>query len=172
MNGNFENFRDLVRMTSKIVYPVIARMTGNEDRAMDILQETMITVWQKINTIKSPDIYKPWVYRIAVNKCYDHLRWMKRNPEQVASDEIWQSLSSRLTDGSYDEIDNKEIFEIIGRLTAALSPKQKTVFILSELEGMTPDEISGITGFGKTAIKANLHYARKSIAEKLEKFLQ
>jgi DNA-directed RNA polymerase specialized sigma24 family protein len=56
-------------------------------------------------------------------------------------------------------------------LTKKLSSRQKAVFVLSDLEGMSNDEVSVIIGIGKSAVKANLYYARKSISEKLGKYL-
>jgi len=60
---------------------------------------------------------------------------------------------------------------IISIMTEKLSPKQKSVFILSDLEEMTPEEISEITGMSRRNIKANLHYARKNIGEMIAKYI-
>jgi RNA polymerase sigma-70 factor (ECF subfamily) len=68
-------------------------------------------------------------------------------------------------------MENLEIAGIINLLTDRLSPKQKAVFVLSDLEDMTAEEISGITGMSRTTIKANLHYARKSISQMVEKYI-
>lgn len=89
----------------------------------------------------------------------------------MADESSWELLSSRLHDDSAPDMENKEIASIIEMLAGSLSPKQKSVFVLSDIEDMTPDEVAQITGLGKAAIKANLHYARKNIAGKLEKYL-
>ena len=68
-------------------------------------------------------------------------------------------------------LENQEIAGIITLLTEKLSSKQKAVFVLSDLEGMTHDEISEITGMSKSSVKANLFHARKSISEKIEKYM-
>jgi len=56
--GNFENFRKLVDITSPFAFSVAFRMLGDEDQAKDVVQESMITIWQKLNRIKSPESYK------------------------------------------------------------------------------------------------------------------
>ena len=56
-------------------------------------------------------------------------------------------------------------------LTGRLSPKQKTIFILADIEEMTGEEISQITGISKSVIKANLYYARKNISAMIRKYL-
>ena len=169
--GNFNNFRKLVEVTSPFAYSVAFRMLVDEDQAKDVVQETMITIWQKLKKIKSAEVYKTWIYRIVVNKCYDQLRKRKRNPEFVADELTWELISNRLSEGPSADLENKETAQIISLLTNKLSPKQKAVFILSDLEEMSNDEISEITGISKSAVKANLHYARKNIFEKVEKYL-
>ena len=169
--GNFNNFRKLVGVTSPFAFSVAFRMLGDEDQAKDVVQETMITIWQKLKKIKSAEVYKTWVYRIVVNKCYDQLRKRKRNPEFIADEQTWKLISNSISDGPSFDLQNKEIAQIINLLTNKLSPKQKAVFILSDLEEMSSDEISEITGMSRTVIKANLHYARKNISEMVEKYL-
>jgi RNA polymerase sigma-70 factor (ECF subfamily) len=169
--GNFYNFRKLVEVTSPYAYSVAFRMLGDEDKAKDIVQDTMVTIWQKIKKIKSVEGYKSWMYRIVVNKCYDELRKMKRQLEILADDKTWNLISNRISEGPSHDLEKEETAEIIKLLTERLSPKQKVVFVLSELEELTSNEISGITGMSKLTVKANLYYARKSISEMLEKYL-
>jgi RNA polymerase sigma-70 factor (ECF subfamily) len=131
----------------------------------------MVTIWQKLNRIKSSEVYKVWVYRIVVNKCYDYLRNRKKNPEVTADENTWVLLADRIGERTSTEIDNTEIARIISLLTGRLSPKQKAVFVLADLEDMTPEEISEITGMSRRNIKANLHYARKNIGEMIAKYI-
>lgn len=169
--GNFNNFRKLVGLTSPFAFSVAFRMLGDEDQAKDVVQDTMVTIWQKINKIKSAEGYKTWIYRIVVNKCYDQLRKKKRHQEFVADEQTWTFISNSISEGPSTDLENKETAQIINLLTNKLSPKQKAVFILSDLEEMSGDEISEITGMSKSGIKANLHYARKNISEMVEKYL-
>jgi RNA polymerase sigma-70 factor (ECF subfamily) len=169
--GNFNNFRKLVELTSPLAYSVAFRMLGDEDQAKDVVQETMVTIWQKLKKIKTAEVYKTWTYRIVVNKCYDQMRKKKRNPEFVTDEKSWEIISNRFSEGPSASFENGETVKIVGMLTERLSTKQKTVFVLSDLEGMSNDEISEITGIGKSAVKANLYHARKSISEKIEKYI-
>ena len=146
-------------------------MLGDEDLAKDIIQETMITMWQKLKKIRSAEVYKTWIYRIVINKCYDQLRKRKRNPEFVTDEKTWTFISNSISEEPSSILENRETARIINLLTNKLSPKQKAVFILSDLEEMSNDEISEITGMSKSGIKANLHYARKNISEMIEKYI-
>ena len=169
--GNLSNFRKLVELTSPFAFSLAFRMLGDEDLAKDVVQETLVTIWQKLKGIKSAEVYKIWIYKIVINKCYDQLRHKKRNREYVADEKTWQILSERFSQMPSSQLENDETARIIGLLTDKLSPKQKTIFILSEIEEMTSDEITEVTGISKTVIKANLYHARKSISAMVKKYL-
>jgi RNA polymerase sigma-70 factor (ECF subfamily) len=160
-----------VELTSPYAFSLAFRMLGDEDLAKDVVQETMVTIWQKLKSIRSAEVYKTWIYKVVINKCYDQLRNKKRNREYVADGKTWQILSERISQMPSSQLENEEIARIIGILTDKLSPKQKAIFILSEIDGMTGDEISEVTGISKSVIKANLYYARKSISGMIEKYL-
>lgn len=169
--GNLQNFRKLIGISSPFAFSVAFRMLGDEDLAKDVVQETMITIWSKLNKIKSAESYKTWLYRIVVNKCYDEMRRKKKIMEDRADDKTWASISNHISDENPSELENRETAMIINLMTRKLSPRQKSVFVLSDLEEMTPKEISEITGMSKRNIKANLHYARKNIGEMIEKYI-
>jgi RNA polymerase sigma-70 factor, ECF subfamily len=169
--GNFNNFRKLVELSSPFAYSVAFRMLGDEDQAKDVVQETMVTIWQKLKKIKTAEVYKTWMYRIVVNKCYDEMRKRKRNPEFVTDEYSWKLISDRISEEPSAVLENIETSGIIRILTEKLSSRQKAVFVLSGLEGMSNDEVSEITGISKSAVKANLYHARKSISEMIEKYL-
>jgi len=144
-------------------------MLGDEENARDIVQDTMVIVWQKINKLKSTEAYKTWIYRIVMNRCYDKLRQQKNSPEVRGDDKAWTLIANSVSDRSVSQLENDEISAIIKILTTRLSPKQKAVFVLSELEELSHDEISEVTGMSKSSIKANLFFARKNIYEMIEK---
>jgi len=171
-DGDLNNFKRLLELTSPIAFQLALRMVGDEDQAKDIVQETLITIWQKIRKIKSVDGYNSWVYKIVVNKCYDHLRRRKKNPEFVADEKVWALISNKIYEGPSSELENIEIARIINLLTNKLSPQQKLVFVLSEIEQMSSENISEFTGMSRSGIKANLYYARKNIFEMIEKYIK
>lgn len=170
-NGNLSRFRELVRITSPFAYSVAFRMLGEEENARDVVQDTMITIWQKIGKVKSAGAYKTWIYRIVVNRCYDKLRQQKNDPVMRKDEQTWTLLANTISDNSGGRLENSEISAVIGLLTAKLSPKQKSVFILSDIEELSNEEISEITGMARTSVKANLYFARKNISEMLKKYL-
>ena len=169
--GNLNHFRKLIDISSPFAFAIAFRMLGDESQAKDVAQESMITIWKTIKKIRSADSFKTWLYRIVINKCYDQLRRRKRNREFSADEKTWILISNKISDETLSEMENRETAQIINLLTEKLSPKQKAVFVLGDLEEMSNEEISSITGMSRANVKANLHHARKKIGELIEKHL-
>jgi RNA polymerase sigma-70 factor (ECF subfamily) len=169
--GSLHDFRKLVELISPFTFSVALRILGDEDESEDIVQETMITLWKTMSKIKSDDSFMTWMYRIVVNKCYDQMRRRKRKPEIIVDEKTWSAISNRVAENPSTVFENKEMSHLINLLSEKLSPKQKAVFVLSDLEEMSCEEVSLITGMSRTNVKANLHYARKRIGEMIEKYI-
>ena len=170
-DGNLQNFRELIRISTPYAFSVAFRILGDEDTTKDIVQETLITLWTRLKEIRTPATYKTWLYRIVVNKCYDHLRKSRKQVEKRADEMTWRLISEHISGENNSDLENRETAMIVNLLTDRLSPKQKVVFILSDLEEMDAEEISEITGMTRRNIKANLHYARKNISEMIMKYI-
>jgi RNA polymerase sigma factor, sigma-70 family len=169
--GDFRNFRKVVTSVSPFAFSVAFRILGDEDIAKDIVQETMVTIWEKIGNIKSPEAFKTWLYRVIYNKCCDYLRKKKVNAEVRADEKGWKFISDTVFSEYNQALENKEIAMIIKVLTERLSPVQKAVFVMCDLEELSHEEISEITGMSRRNIKANLHFARKRIGEMVERYI-
>jgi RNA polymerase sigma-70 factor (ECF subfamily) len=168
--GDQAAFSQLYEEFSDMIYSVAFRIVNKENEASDIVQETFISVWENIQKIDPDRKFKNWIMRIAVNKCYDLLRKSSYVNKTVSDDFILtQILSEENT--PEEQLNNKEIGDIISLIAEKLSPKQKLVFVLSELEGYSQDEIADMTGMMKSSIKSNLNLARRRIGKQIEKYL-
>jgi len=169
-NKNQAAFRTLMEHYAEFAYTVAFRIVNDKEEAKDLVQETFITVWDKIRGFHSEKPFSNWLYRIIVNKCYDALRKNKKNmvhPEQSQ----WNIPELLSHDDPETIMDHRELAYLIRSFTRNLSRKQKMVFVLSDLQGLTHDEISEITGMLKTSVKSNLNHARKKIRFMLTKYM-
>ncbi len=163
IKGDLHNFRKVVEISTPFVFSVAFRMLGDYEEARDVVQDTMVTIWGKMKRIKSSDSYKTWLYRITINKCYDLLRKNKHRIEYRYDDETWGIIANHISEEKISELEISDNARIINLLTNMLSPRQKSVFILAELEQLSYEEIANITGMNKSSVKSNLYYARKNI---------
>ena len=111
--------------------------------------------------------FSTWIYTIAGNVCYDRLRSLQHSPS--GSMQGISLANIRLSSGEDMEqsLINKELKELILRFTHELTPKQKLVFTLREIEGLEVSEVEAITGMSAEKIKSNLYQARKQIRIKI-----
>ena len=108
-----------------------------------------------------------WLYRVACNICYDRLRALQHSPAGALSDITFAELPVCSDDNIEATLVNRELKAHILYFMQQLTPKQKLVFTLRDIEELEIKEIEKITGFTSVQIKANLYLARKSIRKKL-----
>jgi RNA polymerase sigma-70 factor (ECF subfamily) len=170
-NKDPDAFRILVDRYSEYAFSVAFRIINDEEESNDIVQESFIAVWNKIGGFNINRNFTNWFYRIVINKCYDSLR--RKNRRQVIRPEPdnWNIPGLYSDSDTEKKLDNKEMGRVIRILTNKLSVKQKIVFVLSELEGFTHDDISDITRMTKPSIKSNLNHARRNIGKMLQKYI-
>ncbi|MDR0688623.1 MAG: sigma-70 family RNA polymerase sigma factor [Prevotellaceae bacterium] len=165
--GSTKAFELLVVELQPLIFRLAFRLLCSEDDAKDAVQETFIRVWQRLNRYNPQYLFSTWVYKIAVNLCYDRLRAAKQLPKRencsVAS---WEENISLQSDAEAALI-NRELGEYIAHFTAGLTPKQKLVFTLRDVQGFGAEEVEKITGLSPEKIKSNLYLARKYIREKI-----
>ena len=169
--GDREAFRELVNQYADFAFSITFRILNEEEEARDLVQESFITVWEKIGTFRVEMNFRNWFYRIMVNKCFDALRKRNRAPRILTGKQIDTLPGFSAIEDPDRKMDNKELGSIIRQLTNSLSPAQKVVFTLCDLEGLSHEEIAEITGMFKTSVKSNLNLARKKIREMIKKYL-
>lgn len=168
---NSNAFSLLVDRFSGFAFSVAFRIINDEEETKDIVQESFIAVWKNIEKYDKTMSFSKWFYKIVVNKCIDSLRRKKRRALIHPKTNDWNLLEPIGDEDPEIKLNNKEIGNTIQLLTNKLSDKQKVIFVLSELEGLSHDEISEITGMAKTTIKSNLNHARRNIGKMIEKYV-
>jgi RNA polymerase sigma-70 factor, ECF subfamily len=170
LEGDMDAFRYLVEAHQKFVYSAAFRLLCNDFDSEEIVQETFIRVWKNLNRFNNDMRFTTWLYKIAVNLCYDRIKATQRFRNKIQFD---MKSSAILNQPSIENIEasviNGELAEIIRFLTNELTPKQKLIFTLTELENLNVEEITTITGLSPQKIKSNLYCAKQNIKEKLIK---
>jgi RNA polymerase sigma-70 factor, ECF subfamily len=157
-------FRQLVECHQQMIYSLAYRLLCNDEEAKDAVQETFIKVWLNLKKFDPNRKFSTWVYAIAANLCYDKLKSSHHFNRILPLELLNDMLSSEDVEKSM--IDN-ELGAIIHTLTNELTPKQKLVFTLSNLEDLPTEEIVQITGMTASQIKSNLFLARQALRKKL-----
>lgn len=160
-------FSELFRHFAPKLQSYATRQFGNEQTAMDLVQETMTNVWHKAHLFK-PDKGSPstWIFTIARNIRFDLLRKNKKRKDDISADELWPILSEQndsLDDGY--SLDNDVLMQEISQYYAQLPDAQRVVIEKIYIEGKSQQEVSDALGVPLGTIKSRTRLALKKLKE-------
>ena len=164
--GEKEAFRWVVQKYQRMVFSLALKMLCDEEEAKDMVQETMIKVWQNMGEYEVGKNFTTWIYTIAVRLCLDRLKSMRRTVPMPEDEKVLRRFASDVD--TQRTLENQEWVAIVRMLADGLSTKQKLVFTLVQLEGLSSQEVEEITGFDAKQVKSNLYVARQTIRERLK----
>jgi RNA polymerase sigma-70 factor (ECF subfamily) len=150
-----------------MVYSLSIKMLADAEEAKDIVQDTFIKVWQSIGSYDNRYSFSTWVYTICSRLCLDRIKKLRWKAPMADDIDV---LENYVSDSNPErQLEGSEWVSVVKVLAQGLSNKQRLVFTLSQLEGLSTEEITEITGMDATQIKSNLSLARKSVREQLKK---
>ena len=176
-SGDRTALSQLVNTYSGRIYNLALRILRNKEDAEDILQETFMTVVEKLHTFDGRSGFFTWIYRIATNASLMKLRKKKLVFQEIADDsEYNDSIESRLfvdwtQDPSiniYDEEVKKKIDEAVNKL----SDIYRSVFVLRDIEGLSIKETSTILNLTEENVKIRLRRARQFLRDILSEYFE
>lgn len=164
--------RDLVEHLYPLVIRIVRSHLPRRVAEEDLAQEIFLKMFTRLDQYQGNVPFPHWVSRIAVTTCIDALRAQKRRPEfrwADLSETEAEVLDNVLADTSADApSDAMAARELVQKLLAQLSPADRTVIQLLDLEQKSVAEISSLTGWGQSMIKVRAFRARR----KLQKLFQ
>jgi RNA polymerase sigma-70 factor (ECF subfamily) len=175
--GDKEAFAELVTNYSERIYNLALRILRNSEDAEDILQETFLTVLQKLDTFDGRSNFFTWIYRIATNASLMKLRKKRLGfTELPENPDLGPRHEERIiVDWSQDpsfNIQNEEIKKIIDTAINQLSEIYRTVFILRDIEQLSIKETSKILNISEENVKIRLRRARMFLRDKISEYYE
>jgi RNA polymerase sigma-70 factor, ECF subfamily len=158
-HGDREAFEALVRAGSGRLYAIAYRILRDADLANDALQEALVRIWDDLPTLRDPDRYDPWTYRITCRACY---RVAKRERRTSVA-----TLVERMTPESSafeSEIADRDEME---RGFRRLSPEHRAVLVLHYYLGLTIGEVAEVLRIAPGTVGSRVHYAMRSLRASL-----
>ena len=170
--GDAEAFRVLVERHSRPLFRLAYRMTGNEQDAEDVVQDSLLRAYRQLKNFDERATFRTWLYRITVNCSIDLVRSRKRRLESAGGadpdlDDPIQSLPA--TAPTPDRLAMST--EARGRIETAmqkLSASERTAFVLRHFEGMCIDDVSRVLGCEPGAAKHSVFRAVRKLRRALE----
>ena len=170
--GNPDAYRVLVERHSRSVFRLAFRMTGHEQDAEDLVQETFLRAYRQIGKFDGRASFSTWLYRIAANCSLDLIRARKRRQElQTPVNEEGEELGAALpaADPAPDRLAfSGELKHLLAPAIESLSPMERTAFVLRHYEGMCIEEIGKALGVNTGAAKHSVFRAVQKLRRMLE----
>lgn len=170
--GNTDAFRALVERHSRSVFRLAWRVTGNEQDAEDIVQETFLRAYRQLGSFESRSNFATWLYRIAVNCSLDVMRGRARwrtvqDGREETNGDLLTSLPAR--DPWPDRLAlSGELRSKVMEALGDLSPIERTAFVLRHCEEVSMEEIGRALGVNINAAKHSVFRAVKKMRRALE----
>jgi len=163
--GDTDAFETLVRRKTTKVYAVCYRVIGNAEDAKDISQLVFLKLWENLEKYDPQYAFDTWLYRMVTNVAIDFMRNKQSRDNAVNS-------NLRLVKTAADPeqtvvMQRKEVENVFNEIATVLSPKQKTVFIMNQMEDLPSAEIARILGCRESTVRNHLFNARKLMQQQL-----
>jgi RNA polymerase sigma-70 factor, ECF subfamily len=180
--GELGAFEKLVELHRDRVYGLALRMMRSEADAAEITQEVFLSAWRNLASFKGENTaaFIGWLNRIAANQTLMRLRHRKvvnqvedslDSPQFNDRGSMMDDVADWKSDALGQTLD-AELSQAIQQASDALPEEYRRVFLLKDVEGLSYEEISEITGDSVAAIKSRLHRARLTMRSAIDAFYQ
>ncbi len=164
--GDTEAFELLVRRKTSKVYALCYRVIGNAEDAKDISQLVFIKLWENLEKYDPKYAFDTWLYRMVTNVAIDFMRNRQSRDNAVNSNLRLVKTTADPEQGVV--VQRKEIEAVFNDVSAVLSPKQKTIFVMREMDDLPSAEIAKVLGCRESTVRNHLFNARKLMQRQLQ----
>jgi RNA polymerase sigma-70 factor (ECF subfamily) len=162
LQGEVAAFDELMRAHEDRVFAVCLRMLRDREAALDATQETFIAVFRKADRFAGRAAFSTWLYRVAVNTCYDQVRRRRRHaavPLPDSNDPIDVSADDGFT--------SVELRSDIEAALVALPDEFRAAVVLADVEGLSLQAVADILEVPVGTVKSRVFRGRRLLAESL-----
>lgn len=153
-------FEALYRAHVDRVYGLCLRMTGNASEAEDCTQDAFIQAWTKLDKFRGESAFGTWLHRVAVNVVLGRMRKSRREQDRIRAVSDMDSTPESIGDSG----GLRDLEAAINELPSGA----RHVFVLNAVYGYSHDETSDMLGIAQGTSKAQLHRARRLLAQQLD----
>jgi RNA polymerase sigma-70 factor (ECF subfamily) len=168
--GNGYAFNRLVEIYQSQVYNLAYRIMGNGEAAADATQEAFLSAYRNIKQYRGGS-FRAWLLRITTSRCYDEFRRQGRSPSTTSLDqepEDGPAPEPRDNDPTPEEVAIRaDLQQHIQRCLMSLPYDQRLVVVLSDVQGMSYEEVAEGTGMALGTVKSRLSRGRAALRDLL-----
>ncbi len=168
--GDARAFNQLVLLYQGMAYNVAYRIMADPDAASDATQDAFLSAYKAMRKFRGGS-FKAWLLRIVTNACYDQLRRKKRRPSSSLDDLPVEADHSQYMQDPAEQpdeyVERQELGSTIQAGISTLPVEQRTVLVLSDVQGLSYNEIAEVTGLSLGTVKSRLSRGRARLRDYL-----
>ena len=169
-SGALDEFAEIVRRHQNKVFAILHRYERDLQRVEDLAQDTFVKAFRALDQFDGRAPFEHWLSRIAVHVALDHLRKRKRQQSEVGLPELGEDVLDGLrAEDERDELGARQAAELLDLALRELSPADRVVITMQELEGRSVKEICAATGASSIAVRVRALRARARLKKALER---
>ncbi len=169
--GDVDAFGLLYRKYRNRIHALCLRMVKDPFIAEDVLQESFLCAFRRINTFRGDSLFSTWLHRIAVNAVLMHFRRCKTTPTENVDAELVYEEGESLEGERFHVVDRRLTHAVerieLEQAINSLPPGYRIMFVLHDIEGFEHSEIAAILGCTPGNTKSQLFKARRRLRELL-----
>jgi RNA polymerase sigma-70 factor (ECF subfamily) len=158
--GDLSAFEDLVTKYQREIYGLACRMVSDPEEAKDLAQQTFLQAFIHLRSFRQEAQFRTWIFRIAINQCYNFLKSRKKYGDPVDCDEV---VLVGEDDTPEEELISQDERRRVYAALKKLPPKQQAVLTLKVDQGLSYQEISEVLGGTPGAARVNYCQALKTL---------
>lgn len=167
-SGDPRYYEPLVRAYEPAGMRVAVAMMGNVEDAGDALQEAFVKAWENLSRFDLRRPFRPWFFQILRNQCRDMLRSRQSRFRVEALDENLHLRPADPERGPERGRQRRAARELLWKALERLTPEQREILVLKELEGFRYGEIAGILDIPEGTVASRLYHARRALKDALD----
>lgn len=161
------SFRNDVLPLKNVLYRLALRITLSHEEAEDIVQDTLLKVWNRRDDWQDIDSIEAFSLTVCRNLSLDRIKKAGRDNRPIADED---TASADTASDPYERMIQRDRIETVRRIVNALPEKQKSCMQLRDFEGKTYREIAGVLGMTEEQVKINIFRARQTVKQKYKEF--
>jgi len=165
LSGDVNSYALLVKRYQKPIYNLMMRMTGSDQDALDLTQETFVRAYEKLEKFSPSAPFFPWLYTMGLNLARDFLRRAKRSPIESYEPDDSFSIEIDQYDRLADQIEVQKVSEVL----QSLPVDYREALLLRFHEGFSVGEVAYALGLSLSAAKMRIHRGLLKLRQLLEK---
>jgi len=155
-SGSKKSFKDLYYYYNPFIWKIVYRMSnGDQDNAEQIIQNIFIKVHSTLKSFKFNAAFSTWLYKIAYNESMSYLKKWNKSKKKII--EYKDTISKTRNN---DQLENKDFVSFV---LSKLSPEERFLLVAREVNDISFDQLSEITGKSSGSLRVTVHRIKKNI---------